>query len=150
MTLWMRVIVFVAVFALLIFAIFHIDLVHSDPGIPIEDLPFIIGGMAFVSWQLFHPKRVRCRAAIFTVVLVCVAIASWIWARSQYQKVASVRLDGVSLAFPGLYYPKGTLRYTYTVLAETGRPHDDVERAISSALKTRGVRVSELRILYSN
>lgn len=146
--MWKRVILFVVIFALVIVALLHLDLVHSDPGIPIEDLPFVIAAMACVSWHVFRRKLSGWRAAIPSLVLVCVAFGFWTWARAQYGRAASLRIEAASLVFPGLYFPKDSLRYTYTVLAETKRPHDEVEREILSGLKARGVHVSALRIHF--
>lgn len=143
-----RVILLVVIFVLLVVALLHLDLVHSDPGLPIEDVPLVLAVMAYFSWHLLRGKLHGWRIAVPSVLMLVLAAYVWTWARGQYRGAGSLSIEGVLLAFPGLYFPKDSLRYTYTILAETDRPHTEVEREILSGLRSRGVRVSALRIHF--
>jgi len=147
--MWKRIILFVLIFALLLVALLHLDLVHSDPGLAIEDLPIVLAVMAWLSWHVFRSKLPGWRVAVPILTLLAMAIGCWFWTRAQYDRAVSLRIERVSLAFPGLYFPKDSLRYTYSILAETDRPHEEVEREILRGLRSGGVHVAALRIHFS-
>jgi len=132
----------------MVVAALHLDLVHSDPGIPIEDLPYITGAMALVSFLLLQPKRWVCREVVPSVVFICLTLGLWKWTLDQYRRAYAVRVEHASLMFPGLYFPKDSLRYTFTALAETDRPEEGVVRELLGKLKEQGVPVAAQRVHF--
>src|SRR4051794_32054262 len=65
------------VLVLAVYGVSHADLVHSDPGLPIEDIPIIMGLMVFVSYKIFRPKRFRGYQALPSLLFLCLAVAAW-------------------------------------------------------------------------
>ena len=146
--MWPRLILILAILVLMVVTVFHDDAVHSDPGFPIEDAPYIASAMALVSYFLFRPTHWGHREAAPVIVFISLALGLWIWAHDQYRRVGTVQSAHVSLVFPGLYFPRDSLRYTFTALAVTNLPEDEVGRALLGKLKERGVPVADLRIHF--
>lgn len=145
-----RLLLLPVILVLLVIVAFQIGLVHSDPGIPIEDLPYITGAMALISFMLFRPQRAICREIAPGLLFVGLSLGLWLWVLDQYRRAERVRVDRVSLVFSGLYFPKNSLRYTFTALGETRRPEDEVGREILGRLKAEGVPVAAQLVHFSS
>ena len=146
--MWPRLLFLTAILVLIVVALFSSDLVHSDPGIPIEDFPIITGFMALISFGVLQPKRWVCRETGPSIAFICLTLGLWLWVRDQYRRADTARLDQVSLVFPGLYFPRDSLRYTFTALVGTKLPEEQARREILRKLNECGVPVTAQRVHF--
>jgi hypothetical protein len=137
------------VLVLAVYGVSHADLVHSDPGLPIEDIPIIMGLMVFVSFKIFRPRRFRSYQALPSLLFLCLAVAAWALVQQQYNRASRVRVEGASVVFPGLYFPADSIHYTFTALVDSDRPNKEVENEVLNILQNRRVPVRQLRLHFS-